>query len=277
VAKSPLAARRDAQAFWLDGKVIVLGGEPAVQSQDQYLYTDMASYDPGANAWKKLAPLPATKNHQVLLVVAVATGNRLYAWQGWVQSEPTADGTTTYYGIELDIYDPQSNNWTVDHAASRGSGNTNNDSPDSLVGAVWTGSSIITPASQLFCGMCPGPYANGLQSRMLDVATNTWTKLPHGPTDDLMPTSLWTGGALLSFNTTTTTSGPGGNHLPGEAAAFDPASDRWTSLPSAPLAGDVVAVWAGGRLLEWGSMSVPSNAEAGAAPAARTAGLSFGP
>jgi hypothetical protein len=112
---------------------------------------------------------------------------------------------------------------------------------------------------------------------MLDVATNTWTSLPHGPTDDLMPTSLWTGGALLSFNTTTTTSGPGENHLPGEAAAFDPASDRWSSLLSAPLAGDVVAVWAGDRLLEWGSMSVPSQGDAGAAPATRTAGLSFGP
>ncbi|MDQ1495497.1 MAG: hypothetical protein QOG69_1980, partial [Actinomycetota bacterium] len=40
---------------------------------------------------------------------------------------------------------------------------------------------------------------------------------------------------------------------PGESAVWDPPSDTWTKLPTAPdIVGADNAVWAGDRLLEWG-------------------------
>ncbi|HEY8728444.1 MAG TPA: hypothetical protein VIL94_02600, partial [Acidothermaceae bacterium] len=62
---------------------------------------------------------------------------------------------------------------------------------------------------------------------------------------------------------TTEVSGPNGVRQPGEAAVWDPATNAWTSLPSAPSAdSEVVAVWANNQLLMWD---------------ARTGGLRFGP
>jgi hypothetical protein len=277
---SPLSAQAGAQAIWLNGQVLVLGGQPAVVSGTQYEYRDMAAYDPATDRWTKLPSMPIAKDHSLLNVVAVAVTDHLYAWQEWQRVEPTADGgSTTYSGVDLDIYDPARNTWTADVAASRPSdGSDSNNAPQGIVSAIAIGRDVFVPAAQPWCGGCPGPWVPGQQGRLLNVAMNTWTKLPHGPVDDLGPTSLWTGSALVAVDTGSSTSGPDGTHLPGEVAAWDPTSNSWVSLPAAPLAsgGRAVAVWAGDRVLEWGPMFVPSDAGAGA-PAERDAGLSFGP
>jgi len=133
------------------------------------------------------------------------------------------------------------------------------------------------PATQPFCG-CPGPWVPGEQGRLFDIATTTWTLLPRGPVDDLDANVIYTGNTMLAFDTGASTSGPDGDHFPGEAAVWDPMFDRWTSLPAAPLAsgGNAVAVWAGDRLLEWGPFYSPTTPNAGEAPSS-TGGLSFGP
>ena len=102
--------------------------------------------------------------------------------------------------------------------------------------------------------------------------------MPAGPVDSLRPSAVWTGSALLAFNTTTEMSGPNGIRQPGEAAVWDPATNTWSPLPPAPLYGtDIAAVWAGDQLLEWGDLFVPTDPGANTAPSAQTVGLRFGP
>ena len=111
----------------------------------------------------------------------------------------------------------------------------------------------------------------------LDPATHTWTPLPHGPVDDERPSYLWTGEALLAYDSSSYSSGPGGSRLPGDSAVWDPTTNTWTPLPAAPLTGSGASVWTGTQLIEWGSMYDPSTAGTGAQPVTRDAALSFGP
>jgi hypothetical protein len=76
--------------------------------------------------------------------------------------------------------------------------------------------------------------------------------------DSFEVTSLWTGNALLGFNSgPTVTEGNRVVTSPGAAALWDAATNRWTVLPSAPYAGSstISAVWTGSQLLEWGLMT----------------------
>jgi hypothetical protein len=282
---SPLSARAYATTIWLDGKVIVMDGQPVPMTNTQRENTDLAAYDPTTNAWSKLAPMPVGAGHVVLGIVAASVGDQVYAWQLWEQTAPDpvasgdSGGESIYSGIDLNIFDFARNAWRPDPSASRpADGNDGNNAPTGIDRALSTGTDIVVPAAQPFCGDCPGPWVSGEQGRVLDVATNTWTLLPHGPVDDLEPNVLYTGDTMLAFDTNASTSGPDGNHFPGEAAVWDPMVDRWTSLPSAPLSsgGNAVAVWAGDRLLEWGPLSSPTAPNAGEAPSS-TGGLSFGP
>src|SRR5262249_27551289 len=77
-----------------------------------------------------------------------------------------------------------------------------------------------------------------------------------GPADDLSPTTLWTGAALLAANNTTTSiEGPQGATRPAQDAAWDPATGRWTRLPAAPYAGYGAVAWTGRELLIWGLLN----------------------
>ena len=64
--------------------------------------------------------------------------------------------------------------------------------------------------------------------------------------------ALWTGRAMLSFNSLVTDAKAGF----GSAAVWDPSTDQWTELPRAPRAGDEepAAVWTGHELLVWGEL-----------------------
>jgi len=76
--------------------------------------------------------------------------------------------------------------------------------------------------------------------------------------DDDVAQSVWTGRALISFNS----QGSEGNVALGSAAVWDPAADRWTSLPRAPALAELgsPAVWTGKELLVWGQPADPTNA-----------------
>lgn len=274
---SPLSGRAGAQAVWVDNEVIVISGYPPASSTSQEVYTDLAAFSPTTNRWTPLAPMPLTANQQVLAVVAVATDDRLYAWEEWQHAVNNADGSGTIYsGIDLYIFDPTRNTWTPDTAASRPTdGLDHNNAPDGIGTALWTGTNILVPFAQLWCGLCPGPAILPSPGRLLDPGTNTWTKIPPGPIDSLGPNGLvWTGTTLIAFDTGGTDNGPGVNIVQGQAAAWDPRTGTWTRLPAAPVFGASVAAWDGDELLEWGQLSAP--ADTGSVPS-ETTGLQFGP
>ena len=95
--------------------------------------------------------MPLTSNQLVLAVVAVATNNRLYAWEEWQHAVNNADGSGTIYsGIDLYIFDPTRNTWTPDVAASRPTdGLADNNAPDGMDSALWTGTNILVPPTEL--------------------------------------------------------------------------------------------------------------------------------
>ena len=131
---SPLSGRVDPQAVWVDGEVIVISGDPPAQSSSQQVHTDLAAFNPTTNKWTTLAPMPLQSNQLVLGVVAVATNDRLYAWEEWQHAVNNADGSGTIYsGIDLYIYDPTRDSWTADPAASRlANGSDSNNAPNGV-------------------------------------------------------------------------------------------------------------------------------------------------
>jgi hypothetical protein len=275
---SPLSARTGAQAVWVDDEVIVISGDPPALSSSQQVHTDLAAFSPATNRWTTLAPMPLTGNQLVLAVVAVATNDRLYAWEEWQHTTDVGGGggSVMYSGIDLYIFDPARNSWTPDVAASRPTdGSDKNNAPNGIDTALWTGTDILVPPTNPWCGECPGPGVLGGQGRLLNPSTNSWTTIPPGPIDDFNPGSLvWTGTSVIAFDTSVETNGPGGSTLEGQAAAWDPSGDAWTRLPAAPLYGGDVEVWDGNELLEWGMLDVPT---ANDSVSTDTSGVQFGP
>ncbi len=275
----PLSGRTGAQAVFVDGEVIVIGGDPPALSTSQQVHTDLAAFNPTTNQWTTLAPMPLSANQLVLAVVAVATNDRLYAWEEWQHTTDGGGGASTIYsGIDLYIFDPTRNTWTPDVAASRPTdGLDRNNAPDGIGAALWTGTDILVPPTDPWCGDCPGPGMLGGQSRLLDPSTNTWTKIPPGPIDDLNPeTFLWTGDTVIAFNTGAVTHGPAGWTVAGQAAVWDPPTGEWTRLPAAPVYGGDVAAWDGHELLDWGQLSVPSPGDVPGPVSSDITGVQFG-
>jgi hypothetical protein len=263
--------------MWVDNEVIVISGYPTDPSASQQVHTDLAAFSPTTNRWTMLAPMPLTADHEVLSVIAVAANDHLYAWEEWQHAVNNADGSGTIYsGIDLYIFDPTNNTWTPDVDASRPSdGSDRNSAPYGLDSALDIGTRILVPFAQSWCGLCPGPASVPGPSTLFDPVTNVWTTMPAGPIDNLGPENyIWTGSALIAFDTGATVNGPGVNIVQGQAAAWDPSTAAWTRLPPAPLFGASVAVWDGVELLAWGRLNAP--ADTGSVPS-DTTGLQFGP
>jgi hypothetical protein len=272
VAASPLAARRDAITLWTGNAVVVIGGSPAVLTETQPGYLDAAAYDPRTNQWHPLAPLPTQPSRTIDKMTAAATPAGIDVWLYWehveVMSAKPPVTTETTSGISPLRLGPRSTAWqTIETAPPRDVGLP-----------LWTGRELIFPATRPFYGYgSSGPVVLNTAGWRMNPSTESLRRLPHGPVDDGNADSLWTGAALISFNTTGSSSGPDRAHHPGEAAVWDPATNQWTRLPDAPfVSGEYPpsAIWTGSHLLEWGLMN-PSRPDD--APPTNEVGLSFGP
>ena len=90
---------------------------------------------------------------------------------------------------------------------------------------------------------------------------------------------MWTGAAVLSFNShALTIGGPDGSMRPGATAVWDPGADRWIRLPDAPLTpiDEASMVWTGSHLLVWGELYDPGELRDAFSAPAHDGGLSFG-
>jgi hypothetical protein len=162
------------------------------------------------------------------------TGTELVIWggaqpggaEGYV---PLSDGA---------IYNPRSNTWR-DLAAAPISARFN-------ANTVWTGSEMI---------VWGGTGTSGLlgDGAAYNPTTNTWrmiAKSPLGPRSS--SDTLWTGSEMLVVSGATKPTGAirshGAVNTSVEAAAYDPANDRWRELPDAPGTSTLPyprAVWTG--------------------------------
>ena len=84
------------------------------------------------------------------------------------------------------------------------------------------------------------------------LAAGHWAVLPPAPipTRD-NPVVVWTGREIIVWGGE---SGPQGNVVHADGAAYDPSTNQWTVLPAAPISGrsGAAAVWTGTEMLIWG-------------------------
>lgn len=219
-------------AVWT-GRLVVVAGTAGGR-------VETAAYDPADGRWWRLdPPLPAA--HPAINIAMVAAAGRVVLWSEWGQAQQASPGSYTGYS-GVDVRALAGGRWQ-DVTASWPQHQT-------VPAPLFTGSKILVPPGQPWCGPCPGQPAGGLPGFLADPFTLRVTQLPRGPLDDTSPVMVWTGAVALAINTGTEIGAPV-NVRPGDMAAFDPASRTWRRLPGAPAAlqGDTVPAWTGRELL----------------------------
>jgi hypothetical protein len=249
---APLSPRFNPELVWTGHEVLVIGGDPADESADGPGYAaGEAAYDPSSDRWRKLPAMPSTPGHEVRHLRAMATERGIYVGQMWQHVTTDGDSVELDAGVDFVAYDPAQNTWTKRATSAA----TLDDQPSGLDGVTVAGDQLLVLPGQGWHGdSSTWPGMLGGHGYRLDLATGTWSAMSAGPIDVTDPLGVWTGSALLEYTGTIGSSLDGGPTTgAGESAVWDPETDVWTALPTAPNAqfGDN-AVWAGDRLLEWG-------------------------
>ena len=230
--------------MWTGREVIVVGG---LAGGTKNGLVDGARYEPGADKWHSLPPFAATA-HTLDSVATVWTGDRLVVADLWATTQPIDNnGSSATSGIDVTTYDPASNEWSAVPASPQ--------TPTGIQGLFWTGTHVLAPAAQRWCGRasCPSsPYPPGAQ---LDLDTNAWTPISAGPIDDGIGTNAWTGAALLRTTMTMKIGDPTSIN-PGDSAVWDPAANTWTKVQPIPveLSPTTSGIWTGRDALFWGDI-----------------------
>jgi hypothetical protein len=211
---SPLSACTGAASIWTGQQWLIWGGTGA----GGRTLSDGAAYDPAQRSWGPLPspPLPAR------------TGS-ISAWTGthWLVIGGDDDrGRTSITGA---TYNPATGRWKVIAPAPFPVSHS--------AGAVWTGTQLV-----IVTGAGQASRAAGYDAR-----TNSWRVLPDPPGTAQSPfgSMVWTGRYVVTLRSARA----GGSGL--FVSAYDPAKNRWSTLPSPGLAGgaDPTLAWTGSSLL----------------------------
>jgi hypothetical protein len=223
---APLSARADAIGIWTGGRVILLGGHPAVTSNTARGYRDGAAYDPVRHQWRHIAPPKSPRGHPLTWDTAVGARGRLLAWSQWAtERQLSPNSSTSSGGVDLFTYTDRTGRWRLLP--------TKPSELPAVEEALWTGQEAIVRGSTYNCGPCSGPFVPEA-TELYTPRKNGWTRLPPDPLGGDHLVSAWTGAALFSFDA----GGQYGPTRPGDATAYDPRAKRWRELPGAPFGCD---------------------------------------
>jgi hypothetical protein len=240
-----------------------------------------AAYDPAANSWRSL-PGQAGSGYSVF----VWTGRLVLGWGGGCCGAVSADGAQ---------YDPASDIWrplplaplSGRHTVGAWTGRElviagGNDAE----GGVFSDAAAYNPATRTWRRLPPLPAARGFAtatwngSELLLVGgwgpptaatghvtlypagvayspvTNRWRTLPAADFGRVDHVAVWTGRTLLVWGGRTLRTGTW--TTPRHGLAYDPSTNRWSALSTAPLRGRSGAngVWTGSQMIVWGGISV---------------------
>jgi N-acetylneuraminic acid mutarotase len=214
-----------------NGKIYVMGG--FVPPQDTQIpvggawqpIDDAWEYDPAADSWKTLAPLPSKRG----AAVAVEAGGKIYVIGGATTVEGSKDPFFTFFGpaqvlATNDVYDPATNTWESRRP-------------------------MAVPRNHAFAGAVDGKiYVIGGRTGHAFIlsATNTDVVEEYNPVADMwsapkerMPTPRSGGGWGTDGRRIYVAGGEVTNkELIGAfraIEAYEPASNTWTTLPSMPM------------------------------------------
>ncbi len=233
VTEPPVTAFTSVDAYWTGRQVLLL----AVPGRNVD-HLVLQAFDPTTQKWTRLPDLMLKPDHDGQSAGAVVAGSTFYVWSEWAHTvQDSSNGTETTPGVDAYAFDLTTQHWT----------SVQSDPPVELWvrRALWTGREILIPPSAPWCGFCAGPLNFNETGVRVDPRRRSVQTIPHGPIDDEIGQQFWTGSVLLLGNTSA-----------GVTAYWAPTTNRWTTLPRAPLAGnDPAIVWTGRSLLIWGQLS----------------------
>ena len=211
-----------------NGKIYVFGG--AVQRKPggptQYPIDNSWEYDPAADAWRALAPMPIRR----MAAAAVEVGGRIYViggagpWPG-LENEPLGGEAPARIVEANHMYDPATNTWTPRQT-------------------------LPTPRTHMFVGAVNGRiYVIGGRVGTMQVVSGSTTDLVEeydtvadrwGAVKLRMPTprdggtvGVYQGRIYVAGGQSITAIS---NSVSRALEAYDPAANSWTALPTVPLA-----------------------------------------
>jgi hypothetical protein len=230
-----LAPRGQAAVVWTGRQLLVWGGVGL--GRPLRVYDDGAAYDPVARRWTRISPAPEAQWLEGGEGLAVWTGREMLVWGGITIPDPARQPNrgAPAQGV---AYDPERQTWR--RLAPRPAA-----LPRSDLWTVWTGRELLAG------GIEEAGEAGGTTVAVYDPAADHWRMLPRSPglsgggrTLEARA-AMWAGSRLLVWNFLRATPLPlnEGTNIPDhpdtppaaiDVWAYDPAADRWSSLPVPP-------------------------------------------
>lgn len=233
IKASPLSGRTDADAIWLGSELLIWGGSAA----------DGATYNPTTDTWTMLPAIPLSARAGAK---AVWNGSALVVWSGCPGGVVCSnDGAT---------YDPTTKAWT-----KMATPPTNMDGRFDYV-AIASGPSVF------FWGGYGGTESGNLVKKTgaMWAPTTGWKSMSLadtviGPNGGRQAPLAWVVGGKLYVFSGLVESAP---YAFGGGGIYDPATDKWTALPTldAPAARvRATVVWTGSEAIVWGGAGFPGS------------------
>ncbi len=192
-----------------------------------------AAYTPAANSWQPLPPSPLSARH----TTGVWTGTELIIAGGWRPPGGTAASQAQTFA-DAAAYNPATRTWRrLPPMPEARSGAT----------AIWDGTEVL-----YLGGTLAGARAPSADGVAFNPATGRWRRLPPMEFSRTSFAAVWTGRQVLVWGGVTGSTGS--TAVPPHGVAYDPAANRWSALPQAPLRGRAgpVAAWTGSQMIVWG-------------------------
>jgi N-acetylneuraminic acid mutarotase len=246
-------------AVWTGQRVVIFGGpnlgfspppSPAnnngIGSVSVSSLGVSASYDPHTNRWATVAAFPLDPRS---FETATWTGREVVIWGGDDPAHlPLNNGAA---------YNPDTNRWRILPVAPIAG--------RSLQRSVWTGHElVIWGGENLAITLGDGAAYNP--------NTNRWRRLSPSPLTARQPNAMvWTGKQALITGGIVRQVIAGHGSIPDsiatDAAAYDPISDTWQTLPTSPFTpcGGQTSIWDGHQALFWGGQQCTNPPNAGLA------------
>jgi N-acetylneuraminic acid mutarotase len=226
---------------WTGRELIAWGGGCCAEASNTG-----GAYNPVTNKWRKLARSPLAPSQAP---VGAWTGRELVIVVSGLELDVSSKPYPPSYARAA-AYNPRTNTWR-------------RIAPTPEL-RFWSGASAIWDGREvLFVGGAQAT-SKGLPGRLARVPlaynpkTNRWRRLAPMETGRVDFAAVWTGKQLLVWG------GQAGTRQfriqrPPRGFAYNPATDRWSRLPQAPLRGrvDPVAVWTGRAMIIWGGGGLP--------------------
>ena len=203
---------------------------------DRHWYDDGASYSPGAGTWTHVAGPSLPAGHPLDWPTYVQAGAKIIDFSAWLKSFTTGDGGGSNSGVDTFVYDAQNGAWRrLPTPSGRSVG-----PPAAPIQGVGTGQAAVVQGVPYNCGDCPGPAVSDVTA-VLHLADDRWTSaVPANAVGHLQPTgayypdysgAAWLGASMFAYVTQTGNNGNG----PAVASLYDPVTNRWRLLPTAPF------------------------------------------